>query len=58
MEKTCGSYSHEYSNRICYKRLRRIQPTSEELGTNIAASQQLVQGWELIIPEPTSEHIC
>ena len=34
MEKTCRSYSREYSNRTCSERLRRIQATSGESGTN------------------------
>ena len=34
MEKTCRSYSCEYSNRTCRERLRSIQATSRESGTN------------------------
>ena len=35
IEKTCGSFSHQYSNGTCRERLRRFQPISEESRSNV-----------------------
>ena len=53
----------EESNQPLRSRDKRLKGTqhllhSFLLSTVIADSQQLVQAWEMIIPEPTSEHVC